>query len=186
MDEGNRIGKTSGWLLTASDSESRAYGVSRPGHTHSQRLIRRTQSESTMSASTDARTYKVIVKYADSDGWVSPEGRHARPSMESNPFLAIIGGAMRGDYTYAEEAHEQAGYVLLVDNSTVWGVARIIRIATDRFTEQRVRRLIVDPMDAPSDLQELVGTRVPPIRQFTTATFADDVLTYASGITNRD
>lgn len=137
-----------------------------------------------MSASTNAHTYEVIVKYADSDGWVSPEGRHARPSMESNPFLAIIGGAMRGDYVYGEEAHERAEYVLLVDNATVWGVARIIRIATDRFMEQRVRRLIVDPMDAPVDLQALVGTRVPPIRRFTTATFADGVLTYASGNTN--
>ena len=138
-----------------------------------------------MSASTDTGTYKVIVKYADSTGWVSPDGKHARPSMESNPFLAIIGGAMRGHYTYAEEAHEEADYVLLVDNSMVWGVARIIRIATDRFAEERVRRLIVDPMDAPSDLEELVGTRVPPIRRFTTATFADGVLTYASGITNQ-
>ena len=139
-----------------------------------------------MSASASAPAYEVIVKYADSNGWVSPDGKHARPSMESNPFLAIIGGAMRGDYTYGEEAHERAEYVLLVDNSTVWGVARIIRIATDRFAEQRVRRLIVDPMDAPTDLQELVGTRVPPIRRFTTATFADGVRTYASGTTNQD
>lgn len=139
-----------------------------------------------MSEPTSAYTYKVIVKYADSKGWVSPDGRHARPSLESNPFLAIIGGAMRGDYSYAEEAHERAEYVLLVDDSTVWGVARIIRIATDRFTEHRVRRLIVDPMDAPADLEELVGTRVPPIRKFTTATFKDGVLTYASGNTNQD
>lgn len=83
--------------------------------------------------------------------------------MKSNPIFAFIGGGMRGDYTYAEEAH----YVLLVDNSTVWGVARIIRLAADRFTEQFGRLLIVDPMDAPSDLQALVGTRVPPIRRFT-------------------
>lgn len=137
-----------------------------------------------MSEPAGARSYEVIVKYADSNGWVSPDGRHARPSMDSNPFLAIIGGAMRGDYAFAEEAHERAEYVLLVDNSTVWGVARILRIATDRFTEQRVRRLIVDPMEAPDDLEELVGTRVPPIRQFTTATFADGVLTYASGKSN--
>lgn len=139
-----------------------------------------------MSTSADTPSYKVIIKYADSNGWVSPDGKHARPSLESNPFLAIIGGAMRGDYTYGEEAHEQADYVLLVDNSTVWGVARIIRIATDRFAEQHVRRLIVDPMDAPSDLEALVGTRVPPIRRFTTGTFADGVLTYASGISNQD
>lgn len=138
-----------------------------------------------MSTSASGCTYEVIVKYDDSSGWVSPDGKHARPSLESNPFLAIIGGAMRGDYTYAEKAHEDADYVLLVDNATVWGVARIIRIANDRFADQHVRRLIVDPMDAPSELEALVGTRVPPIRRFTTATFADGVLTYSSGLTNQ-
>lgn len=148
-------------------------------------LVRRTKGDGIVSESADTPNYKVIVKYADSNGWVSPDGKHARPSMESNPFLAIIGGAMRGDYTYGDEAHEQADYVLLVDDSTVWGVARIIRIATDRFAERPVRRLIVDPMDAPPALEALVGTRVPPIRRFTTATFADGVLTYASGITNQ-
>jgi hypothetical protein len=128
--------------------------------------------------------YKVIVKFADSDGWVADDGKHARPSFDSNPFLAIIGGAMRGDYTFAEPETEECTHLLLVHRSTVWGVAGIVRIANDRFTESNVRRLVVDPFDAPAELEALIGTRVPPIRQFTTATFVDGVLRYKSGDTN--